>query len=320
MKNSLLGFLMLAALAGGSAWAPAQPSREELQRAMLVAQTRMLLQQNQLKQIQQRMLALDAEIENKIDQILKQLATVKDSQDSGTHVAGMKEKALTKLQGSLDFYRQERTRRLAQLNERNPARPQSEVLEEVKALDAHQEKRVDQIVALATTLTEHKDYRQYNVYRDNWGWDYYMANPAYLQNRRESTKTTLDKEQILKELKCNVDELTQRNLQLQLEQALALAPAEHERERLKSEMQINEELLKKRRGQIQQTLNEHHEPTRKLGRSAAFQMEQLLHDMTQQVERDFGEMSRLGTARDLAYASLRDLEAQQHFIRTSLGP
>ena len=40
--------------------------------------------------------------------------------------------------------------------------------------------------------------------------------------------------------------------------------------------------------------------------------------MTLQVERDFNELGRLGTARDVAYASLRDLEAQQEFIRAGL--
>jgi hypothetical protein len=318
MKRSWSSILLLAALTADAAWAQvlAQPTPDELRRALQVTQTRVVLQQNQLKQIHQRMLALDAEIENNLDQILKQLAAVKDSQDSGVHVAGMKEQALAELKSSLDFYRQERARRLAQLNARAATRQRDELLQEVKVLDAREEKRVDQIVELATTLTAHKDYRQYNVYRDNWGWDYYMANPVYFQNKRESTKATLDKEQILKDLKRSADDLTQYNQVLK--QTFWTMTKENDRERLKLAMQMNDELLKKRRSQIQQVLNEQHEPTRKLGRSAAFQMEQLLHDLTLQVERDFNELGRLGTARDVAYSILRDLEAQQEFIRAGL--
>jgi hypothetical protein len=308
--------LMCGAQTAATAPAPAsqEPTPESLKNALSMIQQRITLQAESLEKIQKRMLDLDQSIEERVNRILQQLESVKDAE--GTRVANLKEEVMKTLKKTIDVYQRERAKRMAELDRTYSTLSKEDMKQDVKNLQERTEKRVDQILALAATLTRADGFKEYEPYDDDAGF-VNVETAESKQNRREGSKTDQATEDIVAGLRKSIDSLKQKNRGLQQELASARSP--EDQQFFEEQIQLNEELINKRRAQVQSILSASGGESRAVSKQEAFQFEQLVDDMMLDLKRDFNELYRCATERDTARAKLRSLESQRSAIEADMG-
>jgi hypothetical protein len=308
--------LAVVCMAQTSAPAPATPqapTAAELRSTLSIVEQRLAFQENNLEKIQARMLDLDQSIEARIGQLLKQLESIKDTE--GTRIANLKEDVMKSLKNSIDVYQRERNKRLAEVDRTYSTLSKEDLKGDAAKLQEKTEKRVDQILALAATLTKDAGYQKYDTYyTDNAVTR--VKTDEYKQNRSESSKTDQATEDIVAGLRKSIDSLKQRNMEM--ERDLATANSTEKQQYLQDQIQSNEGLISKRQEQIQSTINASGGEGQGVSKQDAFQFDQLVDDLMLDLKRDFNELYRCATERDTARAKLWNLQVQQDAINVDL--
>jgi len=105
-----------------------------------------------IQEMTDEILALDAKIEEEVTMIVNYLASIKDSADSHTRVAVIKEKAILALVDSVDDYKKERGKRMNELSKRHPNLSRDILQKQVDITDERIDKRIEQIINITSSL------------------------------------------------------------------------------------------------------------------------------------------------------------------------
>jgi chromosome segregation ATPase len=277
MKRTLLSAAITLSLTTFAVAAPAAPAAAP---ADNVAQWEAVVKarEQRVNLLRDELKSLDARMETRVDSLVDALTAIGDSKDSKTKVARMKEKTMTALNNSINYYQNKRASMQEELR-----RPTLNLTEEQKrraiaVFDAHMEKRVAQILKLQKSLPTEKDYDRYKATGSNWWGTEYVMNEDYKQNLRVSSVTNTQRREIEAGLRKSIARLEQQNKDLRAKGA----PAE--------ELAKNEALIAERRKQLGTALAPVETPTRQIGGKEAADLDKSLQTAASDLKRDFNTL------------------------------
>lgn len=309
----LLASTVLCAVAQTAVPQPPAEQPASAAEAAAVLDRRIALQQQRYDEAQQQLTAVDAKIEKGIATLLKDVSSLTDSKESGTRIAGVKKDVIEGLRKTLEFYKRERDVRIGDVVSFAQTQTTPDLSNDVKAIEARMDKRVEQIIDLSATFAQQKGYQQYERYSDGDGGVVQRESEAYRHNEREVSVASQQQRQIVDALRKSIDDLERRNGVLKTQ--LAAVATAQDKAFLQGEIHRNDELKDQRREQIREVLEGGQAGSRALSRQAAFQIDQLVDDQMAELRRQFNELKRLAYERDLARSRLRSLQIQREQLR-----
>lgn len=289
----------------------------------------------QIKELHEDMERLDSRIEGRIDKIVSTLAGYRDSNQSKTRVARTKLDVMEGLGNVVGDYKRLRDQLLEDAKQRNSGITEEDASGDLEALNKKADKRIDQMIVLSKSFTEHKDYDKYkegSTYygRGGWGWGVSVQdkNPDFAQNRREVKHTDSQRRQMVEALRKSIEKIESR---ITLLEDLRKRPSttEQEKEVFAQDLKSSEETLKSREAQLSAMLSSDEisrgekamleedgvtvpqgDP-KKISRNEAHDLELLIHEIAQDIERDMNELFR-------KYDELKSRRAQARKIQANL--
>ncbi len=239
---------------------------------------------------------LSDRIEGRIDKIVSTLEKMKDSQNSKTRVAQMKQEAMKGLYRTIEDY----SRRKAELREQlrtGKADIGTEAAESgMDLFDQKIEKRADQMIALSKSFTQHVDYKKYENdtsthYRNgsgqNWGWDNTRVNEEWKQNRRETTFTDGQRKKMIEGLKTSIEDL-ERHTNTLRNKTKEGSISEETKKFYQEDIARNEKTLESRRRQLGDLIQPSPAAaTTSVDRNHAHDTQLLIREITNDIRRDY---------------------------------
>ncbi|MEI7899920.1 MAG: hypothetical protein WCK89_06680 [bacterium] len=255
--------------------------------------------QERLDAISQQLRSLDSDIESRVDRIVKLLSTIKDSTDSRGRVRRSKEKAIEGLKNSIAFYVRERDKRDQALvaPDANVAVSKEALAKDAKVLDTRIEKRIGQISALASSLTQNAEFNQYERYRND-EYDYNTETKEFHRFEKDVSGSAKIKAELIQDLKAGIDKQT-REVE-GLRQMLTATTDPKRQEQIKGQIEEKEELIADRRQQAEDLLSAHAPSTKPVSSKGAFEIDKLLAEMTLDLQSDFRKFQQLVSERNEA--------------------
>ena len=155
---------------------------------------------------------LNTRIENRVDELVKLLAGLRDSQDSRRKVTQIKKEAIEALQKGIERYKSKRK------EIREMVRTGSgEALGDLGKIDEHIIKRVDQIAELTKSIPAHEDVEKYESDGGSYWNGYYdggRVSEEWKQNRRDASASDLQRKQTAEALEKAIKRLEDRRKSL----------------------------------------------------------------------------------------------------------
>lgn len=157
---------------------------------------------------------LDARIEKRVDELVKTLAGVKDSQESRTGVTQLKKETIEGLKKGIQIYMNKRkeVRELVRKGD-------SAALGDLQKFDDRIIKRVDQIAELTKSVPTHSDVDKYESSGGSYWNGYYYedsrVSDEWKQNRRDTNQSDKMRDDATKALRESIDRLDQRRRSLE---------------------------------------------------------------------------------------------------------
>jgi len=171
---------------------PPPPDRAQLENYVRVMKAELERAEARVGAVTAQLIALDDDIESRVDRIVSLLASVRDSTDkSSPRIRKAKEDALEALKATALYYAQERDKRKKEMGNRYAQIDGDELARNVAALNARIETRVTQSLAIASSLTQHQESRV-EKHRDT-DVDYYIETPEYRRAERDATASAKTK-------------------------------------------------------------------------------------------------------------------------------
>ncbi|MEM9283069.1 MAG: hypothetical protein AAGA96_14675 [Verrucomicrobiota bacterium] len=272
-------------------------------------------------------IALDARVEEGIEELVQLLSQVADSPDSKTSVSNTKRQMMEGLKKTIDYYRTKRATVRESLRTGRSDIPTETLENDVQVFDKRIEKRVEQIVQLSSSFTQHEDYEKYVETEESyWGWDSWGGwgnwkgeeiNEDWKQDRRDKRKTDMNQEEVAEALAKSIDDLDQRQKYLQ-EKLRTGHVTETERQLYEADIERIEKIMSGRRAQLV-ALQEAVQPdTEKLGRDQAYDLSNHLDDASRDLRADFflifQKYEELNKLRAQVAAMEENLEARRDWI------
>jgi len=162
--------------------------------------------QERVDGITQELLLADAAVEKKISGLVKMMSSLKDSSGSGNRIARSKMQLIEGLERSIKFYAQRRAKNMDDLMRPHTAVSKDDLKGDADRLEARVDKRIEQIMQITQSFTQHEDYDKY-LYQNrghyssmyDGGGVRQIQNPKYKQNRKvarvgENTRARLMEE------------------------------------------------------------------------------------------------------------------------------
>ncbi len=214
-KTLLVGMAALISLSGMKAEeTPAAPIDIEARKASVAnLETHIAQREERLAEWGRDIVELDARIEKRVDELVKMLAGLRDSQDSRTAVTRLKKDAIEGLKRGIALYVQKRkeVRELARTGN-------TSVLGDLSKFDVRIIKHVDQIAELTKSVPTHDDVDKYQSEGGSYWNGYYQENTRisdeWKQNRRDTIQSDKLREDTMKSLREGLDRLDQRRRSL----------------------------------------------------------------------------------------------------------
>ncbi|HSP42579.1 MAG TPA: hypothetical protein VLO11_06900 [Luteolibacter sp.] len=157
---------------------------------------------------------LDTRIEKRVDELVKMLAGMRDSQESRTKVTQLKKEAIEGLKRGIQMYVQKRkqVRELARTGD-------TAATGDLGKFDVRIVKRVDQIAELTKSIPTHHDVAKYESDGggEYWNGYYYEStriSEDWKQNRRDATGADQVRDETTKALRETLERLDQRRRSL----------------------------------------------------------------------------------------------------------
>ena len=321
----ILGLTLVAAMAQTP---PAPPPIDYPARVQSVANLKQHIAQREARfeVLKQDLLALDARVESQIDAIVKNLASLKDSNDSKTRVANIKGDVIDALVRTIWIYRQKRMDVFERM--RKDSNIPKELLEKnLKAFDDRIDKRVEQVMELAKSFPGYQDVKKYESYGGSYYNGYYAegarVNEDWKQNRRDNTSGRVERRELLQELDKAIDRNQSRRA--------AIADTLANRKLSETELPVQQEEL----GRIDATIDKLKADRRELalpggggareiGGDEAHDAEQLLDDERKDLARDFSDImckySDLVTERTRIFNLKQNLTEREEWLKKNPPP
>lgn len=272
-------------------------SPEEIKKAITVVEQRFERQEGRVNDLRSELIRLDGRIEKEVEQIVKALEKVGDSKDSRTRVAQTKGQVIEGLKKSIEIYQQKRSQIRAQLAKHRSDLEKAELEGDMKKFDAMSEKRIEQIMDLAKSLTTHEDYRKYNTYANSdytnrgWGWNTVQEkNPDYKQNRSVTKITDKERKEIIQALQKSIADLGTRNRALA--GRLDSPNFANQKDLIEEDIERNQHAIARREAQLEGMLTPAQPATTAISRRAAHEMELMIRDIADDLKRDFNTLFR----------------------------
>lgn len=314
IHNTTLGIWGLTLIAGMAQTTPASPPIDYAARVQSVENLKQHIAQREerFELLKKDLLDLDARTEKEIDRIVKLLASLKDSIDSKTRVANLKEDVMEALVRTIWLYRQKRVDVFERMRKDSNV-PKEELEKTLKAFDDRIGKRVDQIMEVAKSFPGHVDVKKYESYGGSYYNGWYQENlqvsEEWKQNRRASTSGRVARRDMLQEL----DKALDRNRSRRASVADALANrklSDKERDLQQEELGRLDAVIDKLRADRRDlALPEGGGATREIGAGEAHDVVQMLDDERADLARDFGDIMRKYTELDQERTRIFDLKA-----------
>lgn len=217
-RNLLIGGLAaLFPLCGLKAQENQTPEKpidiEERKASVANLETHIAQRETRLAEWGRDIVELDGRIEKRVDELVKMLAGLRDSQDSRSAVTKLKKDAIESLKAGIDRYVQKRkeVREMVRTGE-------TSALGDLGKFDQRIIKRVDQIAELTKSIPTHTDVKKYESDGGSYWNGYYQENTRisddYRQNRRDTVASNQTRENTTKALREALERLDQRRRSL----------------------------------------------------------------------------------------------------------
>jgi len=332
MRNHTTAFGILSlTLVSGTAQtpAPAPAPMDYPARVQSVANLKQHIAQREARfeLLKQDLLALDTRVEKEIDDIVKNLASLRDSNDSKTRVANVKGDVIDALVRTIWIYRQKRGDVFETMRKDSNV-PREELEKTLKTFDERVGKRVAQVMELAKSFPGYQDVNKYESYGSSYSNGWYHENSQisedWKQNRRANTAGRVERRDLLKEF----DKALDRNQTRRSSLADGLANrklSDKERSLQYEELgriDANIDNLKLQRRQL--ALPSGSGATREIGGAEAHDAEKMLDDARADMARDFWEIMRkyteLSGERSRIYDLKANLTAREEWLKNNPPP
>ena len=307
------GLFFLTLMTGPAQTPEAPPPMDYAARVQSVENLKQHIAQRQARfdLLKQDLLALDGRVEKQIDDIVKRLASLKDSNDSKTRVANIKSDVMEALVRTIWIYRQKRMDVFERMRKDSNV-PQDQLEKTLKTFDERIGKRVTQVMELAKSFPGHQDVKKYESYGGSYYNGWYQENSQisdeWKQNRRDNTSGRTARREVLQELDKALDRnQTRKNsitdtLANRKLSAKETALQQEELGRLDAGI---DNLKAQRRALVLPDGG----ATREIGAGEAHDAGRMLDDARGDLARDFSDIMRKYSELDLERTRICDLQA-----------
>jgi hypothetical protein len=272
------------------------------------------------------LLDMDARLEKQVEAIIKRLAAVKDSNDSRTTVANMKDDVMDGLIRNIWVYRQKRVTVFERMRKENIV-PKEELEKTLKAFDDHINKRVSQVMELAKSFPGHQDIKKYESYGTSYYNGYQQEDVRisedWKQNRRDNTSGRQARKEILTRLETAIE--TNQNRRATILNTLANSKiSEKEKALQQEELGRTEATIDNLKSQRSELVLPNAEGGKEIGGGEAHDIKQMLDDARVDLSRDFTDIMRkysdLETERTRIYELKNNLQAREEWLKNNPPP
>ncbi|QQL45265.1 hypothetical protein [Sulfuriroseicoccus oceanibius] len=297
-------------------------------------EARLADRQEQMKELADDMERLHQKIETRIDKIVDTLASYRDSNQSKTRVARTKSNVMEGLGKVIADYKRKRDQLLEEAKQPNSGITGEDAQADLKALNELANKRIDQLIILSKSFTDHKDYDKYKegaTYYGGWGHHGWAVpvrdkNPDFAQNRRETKQTDSQRRGMIDALKSSITQLEKRITLLE-DLSQRESSNDQEREIYGKDLAVSKKTLEDRQSQLATMLGAW-EPSggekaamedggttaparepKKISRNEAHDLELLIHEVAEDIDRDMDELFRKYDELKQRRAQIRNIEA-----------
>lgn len=194
---------------------PASTSDYEARKASIAnMETHIAQREQRLAEWGKDIVELDARIEKRVDELVKMLAGLRDSQDSRTKVSRIKKDAIEALKQGINRYitKRKSVREMVRTGD-------SSALGDLGKFDLRIIKHVDQIADLTKSIPTHEDTDKYKSENGSYWNGYYSENTRisddWKQNRRDTVQSDTQRKDTTQTLKKALERLDQRRRSIQ---------------------------------------------------------------------------------------------------------
>jgi hypothetical protein len=252
--------------------------------------------EQQIEIIVKDMKRLSERIEGRIDKIVSTLEKMKDSQNSKTRVAQMKQETMKGLYRTIEDYNRRKAELQEQLRTGKADIGKDAAESGVDLFNQKIEKRADQMIALSKSFTQHADYQKYendtssnyrHGRRGGWEWDNTRTSEKWKQNRRETTFTDGQRKKMIDALKTSIEDLERRTNTLR-NKAKEGGVSEETQKFYQEDIARNEKTLETRRKQLGDLVQPGGAAaTTSVDRNQAHDTQLLIREIVNDIRRDY---------------------------------
>jgi hypothetical protein len=255
--------------------------------------------------------ALDDRVETGVDQIVKTISGVKDSESSKVGISRIKADVMTGLKRTIDYYNTPRDSIREQLRTGKSALPKETLEKDLAILDGRVDKRVKQIAEIAKSFPDPEELAKYET-TAYAGWDGgWYANEeiseAWKQNRRDSRHTEQAREGFTKAMNDAIEHLRQRNAYLAGKLKSPNVP-EAEKDYYRTEISRNEAIVEQRADELQQFASGGATAAVPVMPDQAHDLDQLVQSSRNDLREDFFAIFRKYAELNRARSELKQLQ------------
>ena len=272
------------------------------------------------------LLTLDARVEERVDYVVKTLSTLKDSPDSKTRIANLKEEVIDGLRRSITIYRQKRME-IFERQRKEQIVPEAELAANIDTFDKRIGKRIGQIMELVQSLPGHQEVPKYesdgNSYANGWYEETTRISDEWKQNRRQSNKTDVERRELLQALNKALDTNDTRRRSL-TESLKKTTLSEKDRSLAQQELGRVDALLDDLKSRRRELALPGDADGRELGMSEASDIGKMIADAREDLARDFRDIfakySDLDQERTRVRGLQNNLKAREEWLQKNPPP
>jgi len=272
------------------------------------------------------LIALDARVEKQIDSIVKTLASMKDSNDTKTGVANIKDDVMRALVKMIYVYRQKRMEVFDQMRKDTNV-PQDQVDAAVKVFDDRIGKRIAQVMELARSFPGAEDVEKYESAGGSYWRGFYQENTRvseeWKQNQRAETSGRGARQDVLKVIDKAL--ATNQNRRAALADTVAKGKLnERQRALQQEELGRTDALIDNLKAQKRDLVLPAGGGTREIGNDELVDAGRMLDDARRDLSRDFyeimGKYTDLSAERTRLFALKQNLAAREEWLQKNPPP
>jgi hypothetical protein len=210
-------FAWLAAFSALSIFSQAQDAPIDLQarrESVTNLESHIAQREKRLGEWSKEIVVLDQRIESQVADLVKLIANLRDSKDSGTKVNRLKKDAIDGLQTGIERY----TAKRREVTEKIRGGDGS-ALGDLDKFDDRILTRIDQIATLSKSMPTHQDVEKYESDGGTYWNGYYAENTRisdeWRQNRRETVVSDQERNEVIKTIQDGLDKIDRRRRELQ---------------------------------------------------------------------------------------------------------